>query len=731
MRFYYADSLTLERNIVNGVRNTAGYGLFGYYTSNLEMHQNQIYVPTYAVYLYNSNFGSSTSTSEVSNNFLSSSASYGLYLNIPNRVTAQHNSVRGGSYGCYITGTSSDVDVRNNIFVSNNNNAIRINTTPSNFTLDYNIYHTGGATLAYQGSNYATLAAWQTAQSSLNVNSLQGDPGFLSLADFHIVGTLPNDVGLNGLATVDVDGDSRPASGSTTVDIGADEFTPLNWDVKPLAITEPSNASCGDSLTVVKIAFQNLGLMSATNVSATVNVTGSATATLTGSFTGSLASLATDTISVTPFNTAAGGTYTFEAIVTTTTDQDATNDTLYTTLMINDVLARTPTASADTVCAGQYDTLFFPGNSGNLSFQWMTTAGDTIGSTDSLVVGPMSANDTTFILNPVSSSSYVGPVDNTIGAGANYTAMNHFLLFTVTSTTSIISVDVFANGAGNVDVLIQDGTTNATLFTHTVAITAGGLQTLVLNQPLPPGTYRMGGTTVNNAGGLFRNSAGASYPYTSTDGSVSITGNTFSPTYHYFFYNWKIGTGGCPRPDGAITIYNGGVMNAAFTSSLNPPTMVDLTVDFDASSSVNATSYDWDFGDGTTGTGVTTSHTYAANGTYNVLLTITGACGVDTITEVVTIAGIGLEETLLGQTLNVFPNPNNGKFRVEFQVEGLKNVELRVSTLLGQEIYANKPGNVSGDYREEIDLSNQATGVYVLQIITDDHVVSRRVTIRK
>jgi len=95
------------------------------------------------------------------------------------------------------------------------------------------------------------------------------------------------------------------------------------------------------------------------------------------------------------------------------------------------------------------------------------------------------------------------------------------------------------------------------------------------------------------------------------------------------------------------------------------------------------------------------------------------------------VATIGLEESLLNQSLNVFPNPSNGNFRVEFQVEGLKNVTLRVSTLLGQEIYMSQPGNVSGEYREEIDLSNEATGVYVLQIITDENVVSRRITIRK
>lgn len=38
-------------------------------------------------------------------------------------------------------------------------------------------------------------------------------------------------------------------------------------------------------------------------------------------------------------------------------------------------------------------------------------------------------------------------------------------------------------------------------------------------------------------------------------------------------------------------------------------------------------SYDWDFGDGNIGSGVTTSHTYSAEGDYNVSLTVTNSFG--------------------------------------------------------------------------------------------------------
>jgi PKD repeat protein len=76
-------------------------------------------------------------------------------------------------------------------------------------------------------------------------------------------------------------------------------------------------------------------------------------------------------------------------------------------------------------------------------------------------------------------------------------------------------------------------------------------------------------------------------------------------------------------------------------------TPIDLTVGdvvtFDASNSTanggNITSYTWDFGDGTSGTGKIVNHTYTAQGIYTVVLNVTDSEELwDTESKSVTVA---------------------------------------------------------------------------------------------
>lgn len=156
-----------------------------------------------------------------------------------------------------------------------------------------------------------------------------------------------------------------------------------------------------------------------------------------------------------------------------------------------------------------------------------------------------------------------------------------------------------------------------------------------------------------------------------------------------------------------------GPVMASFTYTQVSTTLTDADVDFDASASTgDGLSYSWNF-DGSTGNGVSPQANYTGNGTYNVTLTVTDRCGnTDDTTVAITIVGISIVENEYNASLELYPNPNNGTFKVNVS-EGSEFYSLEVVDLSGKVVYQRenlKPGEV-----HEVNLGNVADGVYMIR----------------
>lgn len=101
---------------------------------------------------------------------------------------------------------------------------------------------------------------------------------------------------------------------------------------------------------------------------------------------------------------------------------------------------------------------------------------------------------------------------------------------------------------------------------------------------------------------------------------------------------WWLGTDGKWRARGETPVTSGSTPVASFAASLQ-----GFVGSFDASSSSDTGStlvgYAWDFGDGSTGSGKTATHTYAKPGSFTAMLTVTDALNASASTQqTVTIA---------------------------------------------------------------------------------------------
>jgi hypothetical protein len=114
-----------------------------------------------------------------------------------------------------------------------------------------------------------------------------------------------------------------------------------------------------------------------------------------------------------------------------------------------------------------------------------------------------------------------------------------------------------------------------------------------------------------------------------------------------------------------------------------------------------------------------TNNNYIATqaGAYTVSVTVNGCT---TISEVVTVNLITSNEptTLENIGFNVFPNPNDGSFVIEFNTTDLKPTELIISDILGKTIL-RKTIKFSGKYSQQINISEQPAGQYFISVQKD------------
>lgn len=80
--------------------------------------------------------------------------------------------------------------------------------------------------------------------------------------------------------------------------------------------------------------------------------------------------------------------------------------------------------------------------------------------------------------------------------------------------------------------------------------------------------------------------------------------------------------------------------------------------------------------------------------------------------------------------VKVFPNPNNGRFRVNFSSDETQNVTLTVSSILGQTIQEKAIEHFNGTFNEELDVTDMAKGVYVITISTGKGKTNSKVVVQ-
>jgi hypothetical protein len=225
---------------------------------------------------------------------------------------------------------------------------------------------------------------------------------------------------------------------------------------------------------------------------------------------------------------------------------------------------------------------------------------------------------------------------------------------------------------------------------------------------------------------LYRNNAGLTYPYTTT-GLFSITGSsaTTDPTaYYYYFYNWEV------RPESCFSERVPAVAN--ISNNLLPaisvtPQLSGYHVQFN-NSSLYVDNHFWDFNDGTTANTANPTHNYSSIGNYTVRYKATNDCGADSIAiPIAVVAGIGDIESM--KQIRLFPNPVSGELYIQLNYKRNEKIKLQLLDIAGRLVkHIELPVN-EGENTLSFEISEVASGVYLLQISGKEINLSERIVI--
>jgi Secretion system C-terminal sorting domain len=86
--------------------------------------------------------------------------------------------------------------------------------------------------------------------------------------------------------------------------------------------------------------------------------------------------------------------------------------------------------------------------------------------------------------------------------------------------------------------------------------------------------------------------------------------------------------------------------------------------------------------------------------------------------------------TILSDAINIFPNPSTGNFNVVTTFATAQNIDVKVYNILGQIIYSDKKKEMSTG-NTEINLSDQTSGIYFVELTAGQEKITKRILIDK
>ncbi len=396
-----------------------------------------------------------------------------------------------------------------------------------------------------------------------------------------------------------------------------------------------------------------------------------------------------------------------------------------------------------TVCANVPVTFNDQSTNFPTSWAWSFPGGTPASST--------SQNPTVTYTNP---GTYNVSLTATNGVGSGSNTLSNYITVNATPSTPVASVNSpLCSGAANIINLTTPAVAGVTYsWTGPVSFTSA-----LQNATRPATSLSFGGNYIltETLNGCTSQPDTVVVVINATPGTPVITantpvcvGNTLTmtvPTVSGATYSWTgpnsftSGTQNQSIPNATTAM--AGTYSVTVTSALGctslvgtkvvavntlPPTPT-ITQNWNVLTSSSAVGNQW-YLNGILIPGATSqTYTMTQNGVYTVIATVS-TCP-SAVSAAMNVTNLGIAELTEGGTLVISPNPNQGVFSISFIASSKKNYKLKLFNELGQVVYEKQLTNVSGEFKQNIDVSTYGKGVYMFTLSDDKNQTVKQIIV--
>ncbi len=232
--------------------------------------------------------------------------------------------------------------------------------------------------------------------------------------------------------------------------------------------------------------------------------------------------------------------------------------------------------------------------------------------------------------------------------------------------------------------------------------------------------------------------------------NVQLTDNSAGvPTaWNWSFTGADISSSTMQNP--SLTYLNAGVFGVTLTVSndfgTNTTTTNNLitvedvpTVDFNfninamsvqfANTSQNGDSFQWTFSDGQQSSLENPTIVFTENGTYTATLAVTNNCGTSMTMQTFEIDVVATNEITGISNWSIFPNPNQGRFHLNMNGEGAKELVITLTDVFGKEILREDFTKNSGAVAKAFNVKDLPSGLYLLTMQAGEEMILEKVVV--